>query len=148
MNDHPSHRRGFIKGIVAGIAGAFFALRGAEPVQAASARLPRATLLPSAPVVLREVITDFGVESQQFNYENYGRTIIEAYEWARRQRGARNADVMLVAVPWMIDGTSWTYTVEFSKSAGEWQVFVFLDEEHYPGTSLAQIKAWAEGSWS
>jgi len=36
MTEQPSHRRGFIKGIVAGIAGAFFALRGAEPVEAAT----------------------------------------------------------------------------------------------------------------
>ena len=41
MTEQPSHRRGFIKGIVAGIAGAFFALRGAEPVQAAAVRTPR-----------------------------------------------------------------------------------------------------------
>jgi hypothetical protein len=36
MTEQPSHRRGFIKGIVAGIAGAFFALRGAAPVEAAA----------------------------------------------------------------------------------------------------------------
>ena len=41
MSEQPSHRRGFIKGIVAGIAGAFFAVRGAEPVQAATVRNPR-----------------------------------------------------------------------------------------------------------
>lgn len=36
MTEQPSNRRGFIKGIVAGIAGAFFALRGAAPAEAAS----------------------------------------------------------------------------------------------------------------
>ena len=36
MTEQPSHRRGFIKGIVAGIVGAFLALRGAEPVEAAA----------------------------------------------------------------------------------------------------------------
>ena len=36
MTEQPSHRRGFIKGIVAGIAGAFFAPRGAAPVEAAA----------------------------------------------------------------------------------------------------------------
>jgi len=41
MTEQPSHRRGFIKGIVAGVAGAFFALRGAEPVEAAVVRTPR-----------------------------------------------------------------------------------------------------------
>ena len=36
MTEQPSHRRGFIKGIVAGVVGAFFALRGTEPVEAAT----------------------------------------------------------------------------------------------------------------
>jgi hypothetical protein len=34
MTEHTSQRRGFIKGIAAGVAGLFFALRGTEPVQA------------------------------------------------------------------------------------------------------------------
>jgi hypothetical protein len=34
MPEESSDRRGFVKGIVAGLAGAFFAFRGAEPVQA------------------------------------------------------------------------------------------------------------------
>jgi hypothetical protein len=35
MVEQTSGRRGFVKGIVAGLAGAFFVLRGAEPVEAA-----------------------------------------------------------------------------------------------------------------
>ena len=131
---------------MAGLAGAFFALRGAEPVEAASAGLARATILPSARVVLREVYTDWGGESEQFNFGNYGRTLVEAYEWVRRQPGARNAGVMLVAVPWTIDGSTYTYTVEYSSTGdGGWWVSVLSDQEHFSAQNLAQIRAWAEG---
>jgi hypothetical protein len=41
MTDKKPNRRSFIKGVTAGLAGAFLAFRGAAPVEAASLQVPR-----------------------------------------------------------------------------------------------------------
>jgi hypothetical protein len=59
MVNRPSDRRGFVKGIVAGLAGAFFALRGAEPVQA------RAT--SSLATLVVRIATPYLYEGKEFS---------------------------------------------------------------------------------
>ena len=50
------NRRGFIKGIVAGLAGAFFALRGVEPVNAAAVRsFPITTVSLNTPEIVEKL---------------------------------------------------------------------------------------------